>query len=66
MKKKRKRKKMNRRVPKDKKFKTIPKVYLSGTKGAKRSQRARDIMRMRRLYKQGKKIPKTLYNRLFG
>jgi|TARA_R100000773_G_C4217218_1_gene115772 hypothetical protein len=63
---KKKKKKMNRRVVKDKKFKGIPRAYLSGTKGAKRSQRGRDIMRMRRLYKQGKKIPKTLYNRLFG
>ena len=66
MRKKRKKKKMNRKVIKDKKFKGIPKAYLSGTKGAKRSQRGRDIMRMRRLYKQGKKIPKALYNRLFG
>lgn len=57
---------MNRRVAKDKTFKNIPKAYLSGTKGAKRSQRGRDLMRMRRLYKQGKKIPKALYNRLFG
>ena len=63
---KKKKKKMNRRVVKVKKFKGIPRAYLSGTKGAKRSQRGRDIMRMRRLYKQGKKIPKTLYNRLFG
>jgi hypothetical protein len=64
--KKKKKKKMNRRVVKDKTFKSIPKTYLSGTKGAKRSQRGRDLMRMRRLYKQGKKIPKALYNRLFG
>jgi hypothetical protein len=64
--KKKKKKKMNRRVAKDKTFKKIPRAYLSGTKGAKRSQRGRDLMRMRRLYKQGKKIPKALYNRLFG
>ena len=64
--KKRKKKKMNRRVAKDKKYKSIPKAYLSGTKGAERSQRGRDIMRMRKLYKQGKKIPKSLYKRLFG
>ena len=61
-----KKKKMNRRVAKDKKHKKIPKAYLSGTKGAERSQRARDLMRMRRLYKQKKKIPKALYKRLFG
>ena len=35
---KKKKKKMNRRVVKDKKFKGIPRAYLSGTKGAKRSQ----------------------------
>lgn len=64
--KKRKKKKMNRKVAKDKTFKTVPKKYLTGTKGAERSQRGRDIMRMRKLYKQGKKIPKSLYKRLFG
>ena len=62
----RKKKKMNRKVPKDKRFKNIPKKYLSGTKGSKRTQRAKDILTMRRLYKQNKKIPKSLYNRLFG
>ena len=62
----RKKKKMNRKVPKDKIFKSIPKKYLSGTKGSKRTQRAKDILTMRRLYKQNKKIPKSLYNRLFG
>ena len=62
----RKKKKMNRKVPKDKRFKCIPKKYLSGTKGSKRTQRAKDILTMRRLYKQNKKIPKSLYNRLFG
>ena len=34
----RKRKKMNRRVAKDKRFKSVPKAYLSGTKGAKESK----------------------------
>ena len=62
----RKKKKMNRKVPKDKRFKSNPKKYLSGTKGSKRTQRAKDILTMRRLYKQNKKIPKSLYNRLFG
>ena len=55
-----------RRVAKDKKFKSVPKKYLSGTKGAKRTQRARDIARMQRIYRQGKKIPKSLFNRIFG
>ena len=62
----RKKRKMNRRVAKDKKFKTVPKKYLSGTKGAARTTRARDIARMQRLYKQGKKIPKSLMKRVFG
>ena len=55
-----------RRVAKDKKFKSVPKKYLSGTKGAKRTQRARDIARMQRLYKAGKKVPKSLFKRVFG
>ena len=61
-----KKRKMNRRVAKDKTFKTVPKKYLTGTKGSKRKQRARDIARMQRIYKQGKKIPKSLFNRIFG
>lgn len=62
----RKKRKMNRRVAKDKTFKTVPKKYLTGTKGSKRKQRARDIARMQRIYKQGKRIPKSLFNRIFG
>ena len=62
----RRKRKMNRRVAKDKTFKTVPKKYLTGTKGSKRKQRARDIARMQRIYKQGKKIPKSLFNRIFG
>jgi hypothetical protein len=62
----RKKRKMNRRVAKDKTFKTVPKKYLTGTKGSKRKQRARDIARMQRIYKQGKRIPKSLFNRVFG
>ena len=60
------RRKKQRRVAKDKVFKSVPKKYLSGTKGAKRTQRARDISRMQRLYKAGKKIPQTLFKRIFG
>lgn len=55
-----------RRVAKDKKFKSVPKKYLSGTKGAKRTQRAKDLARMQRLYKAGKKVPKSLFKRVFG
>ena len=61
-----KKRKMNRRVAKDKKFKTVPKKYLSGTKGAARTSRARDIAKMQRLYKQGKTIPMSLMKRIFG
>jgi hypothetical protein len=42
-----------RRVAKDKRFKSVPKKYLSGVKGSKRSQRGRDLARMQRLYKAG-------------
>jgi len=49
-----------RRVPKDKKTK-IPKKYLSGLKGAKRSSRASLLKRMSNLYKKGVKIPLSLF-----
>ena len=55
-----------RRVAKDKRFKSVPKKYLSGVKGSKRSQRGRDLARMQRLYKAGKKVPKSLMIRVFG
>ncbi len=62
----RRKKKMNRKVAKDKTYKSVPKKYLTGTKGTKRKQRGRDITRMQKLYKQGKKIPKTLLKRVFS
>jgi hypothetical protein len=55
-----------RRVAKDKRFKSVPKKYLSGVKGSKRSQRAKDLSRMQKLYKSGKKVPKSLMKRIFG
>jgi|TARA_Y100001938_G_scaffold131157_1_gene187917 hypothetical protein len=55
-----------RKVIKDKKYKSVPKKYLSGTKGAKRSKRGSDLSRMQRLYKAGKRIPKSLMKRVFG
>jgi len=55
-----------RKVAKDKTFKSVPKKYLSGTKGSKRSQRGSDLARMQRLYKAGKKVPKSLMKRVFG
>tara|TARA_Y100001937_G_C7033184_1_gene291053 strand:+ start:202 stop:393 length:192 start_codon:yes stop_codon:yes gene_type:complete len=61
-----KKRKMNRKVAKDKRFKSVPKAYLSGTKGAKRTQRGKDITRMQKLYKQGKRVPKALFKRVFG
>ena len=60
------RRKKQRRVAKDKVYKSVPKKYLSGTKGAQRTQRGRDITRMQRLYKAGKKVPKSLLKRVFG
>ena len=48
-----------RRVSKDKKTK-IPKKYLSGLKGAKRTRRASLIKRVASIYKSGGVIPKSL------
>ena len=55
-----------RKVAKDKTYKSVPKKYLSGVKGSKRSQRGRDLARMQKLYKAGKKVPKSLMQRVFG
>ena len=51
-----------RRVPKDKKTK-IPKKYLSGLKGGKRSARANLIKAMSEAYKSGARIPRSLLRR---
>jgi len=51
--------KSKRRVPKDKRSK-VPKKYLSGTKGTKRTRLANVIKRIAKLYKEGKKVPKSL------
>ena len=51
--------KKRRKVPKDKKT-GVPKKYLSGLKGAKRSRRANLIKRVASLYKSGKRIPRGL------
>ena len=48
-----------KRVPKDKRSK-VPKKYLSGTKGTKRTQLASVIKRIAKLYKEGKTVPKSL------
>lgn len=51
-----------RRVARDKKTK-IPKKYLSGVKGGKRTELASVIKQISRLYKSGARIPQSLINR---
>ena len=51
-----------RRVAKDNST-GIPKKYLSGTKGGKRSELASVIKQISRLYKAGARIPQSLINR---
>jgi len=51
--------KKRRKVPKDKKS-GVPKKYLSGLRGAKRSRRANLIKRVASLYKSGRRIPREL------
>ena len=58
MKKKRKR----RLVPKDKRT-GIPKKYLSGLKGEKRSARSSVLKQVSALYKAGASIPRSLLRR---
>ena len=48
-----------RKVPKDKKS-GLPKKYLSGLKGKKRTKRANLLKRISNLYKAGKVIPRSL------
>ena len=48
-----------RSVPKDKKSR-VPKKYLSGTKGSKRTKLASVIKRIAALYKAGKTVPRSL------
>jgi|TARA_B100001939_G_scaffold345067_1_gene360842 hypothetical protein len=53
---------LRRKVPKDKRT-GLAKKYLSGVKGSKRSELANVIKEMDRLYKAGKKIPKSLMDK---
>jgi hypothetical protein len=53
------RRKSKRRVPKDKKS-GVPKKYLGRTKGGKRTRLAAVIKRIAKLYKEGKRVPKSL------
>ena len=48
-----------RKVPKDKRSR-VPKKYLSGTKGSRRSQLANVIKRIAKLYREGKVVPQSL------
>ena len=51
--------KKRRKVAKDKKT-GVPKKYLSGLKGSKRSRRASLIKQVASLYRSGKRIPRAL------
>ena len=51
--------KKRRKVAKDKKT-GVPKKYLSGLKGSKRSRRARLNTPVASLYRSGKRIPRAL------
>ena len=51
-----------RKVPKDKRT-GIPKKYLSGIKGSKRTQLSALIKRIGRLARAGKRIPQSLIDR---
>lgn len=53
-------KRKRRNVPKDKKT-GLPKKYLSGLKGAKRSSRASLLQSMSKLYKAGVVIPRSMF-----
>ncbi len=55
-------KRKRRQVPKDKRT-GLPKKYLSGLKGAKRSARASLIKQVSALYKSGARIPLALLRR---
>ena len=54
------RKRKRKSVPKDKKT-GLPKKYLSGLKGSKRSARASLIKSMSALYKSGARIPASMF-----
>ena len=54
------RKRKKRRVPKDKRT-GLPKKYLTGLKGAKRSSRASLLRTMSSLYRSGATIPRSMF-----
>tara|TARA_Y100000289_G_scaffold25550_1_gene24952 strand:+ start:117 stop:302 length:186 start_codon:yes stop_codon:yes gene_type:complete len=53
-------KRKRRKVPKDKAT-DLPKKYLSGLKGAKRSSRANLLKAMSEAYKSGATIPRSMF-----
>ncbi len=53
-------KRKRRKVPKDKET-DLPKKYLSGLKGGKRSARASLLKSMSALYKSGARIPRSMF-----
>ncbi|BCV07015.1 MAG: hypothetical protein CM15mV150_100 [Caudoviricetes sp.] len=53
-------KRKRRKVPKDKET-DLPKKYLSGLKGGKRSARASLIKSMSEAYKSGQRIPRSMF-----
>ena len=53
-------KRKRRKVPKDKAT-DLPKKYLSGLKGSKRSARANLIKAMSEAYKKGQKIQRSMF-----
>ena len=55
-----KRRKKRRKVPKDKKT-GLPKKYLAGLTGSKRSSRASLLKTMSRIYKSGGTIPASMF-----
>ena len=54
------RKRKRRKVPKDKRT-GLPKKYLAGLTGSKRSSRASLIKTMSRIYKSGGTIPASMF-----
>ena len=49
-----------KRVPRDRRT-GLPKKYLSRLKGRKRSKRASLLKKMSKLYKSGKRIPRSMF-----
>ena len=57
-------KRKRRKVPTDKQT-HLPKKYLSGLKGGKRSARANLIKAMSEAYKRGQRIPRSMFQAMY-